>query len=175
MYLVPSTRPGPKSDERTCWVKWTGHRAKFQQAFLSANQTLPHLTLPYLILHLYLITLPYNNLTTKPYKPYKNPTTYLNLELFFWTLTYSLFCSIWCKTLFIVVAVVYKFCCTKSRSSPFFESCQPTPYSYWSTVYSFAKCRNKPGFFGACKNPHTIASWSHQSVSEWMRLFNSRN
>ena len=40
-------------------------------------------------------------------------------------------CSIWCKNLFIVVfvvvVVVYKFCCTKSRSFPFFKSCHQNP------------------------------------------------
>ena len=63
-------------------------------------------------------------------------------------------CSIWCKPLFIVVVVVvYKFCCTKSRSSPFFKSCQPNPYCCWSTVYSFTKRRNKPDFLGLIKIP----------------------
>ena len=122
-YLPPATNTRAE-------LKGTGRTAKFQQAFYLQN--LPNLTLAYLkplpykfILHLYLITtlqLNLTNLTTKPYKPYKTlpPIGTLNSYIF-------VVCSIWCKTQFIVVVVVYKFCCTKSRSFPFFKSCQKIP------------------------------------------------
>ena len=124
-------------------------------------QTLPHLTLPYLTL-LYLITLPYNNLITKPYKPYKTlPSigilnSFLNSYLF-------VVCCIWGKTLFIIVVVVYKFCCTKSRSSPFFKSCHQFPYYCWSTVYSFTKRSNKSGFSGLIKILIDLTYASHET------------
>ena len=66
-----------------------------------------------------------NNLTTKPYKPYKTLPSIGILNSFVNSYIFIV-CSIWCKTLFIVV-VVYKFCCTKSRSSPFFKSCHQFP------------------------------------------------
>ena len=141
----------------------TEHTAKFQQAFYL--QTLPNLTTPYLkpylkhlpynfILNFYLITLPYNNLTTKPCKPYKTLPPIWILNSFLKSYIFVV-CSIWCKTLFIVVVVVvvYKFCCAKSRLSPFFKICQPTPNCCWSMVYSFTKRRNKPGFSGLIKFP----------------------
>ena len=130
-------------------LKGTGHIAKFLQAFYL--QTLPNLTLPYLK------PLPYNNLTTKPYKPLPPIWTlnsFLNSYIF-------VVCSIWCKTLFIAVVVVYKFCCTKSHSSPFFKSCHPSPYCCWSMVYSFIKRRNKPGFSGLIKIPIDMALNHH--------------
>ena len=151
-YLVPSTSQEPRATNARAELKGTGHTAKFQQAFIcKPNLTLPYLKpLPYnFILHLYLITLPYNNLTTKSYKtlpPIWTLNSFLNSYIF-------VVCSIWCKTLFIVVVVVYKFCCTKSRSSPFFKSCHPILYCYWNTVYSFTKRRNKPGFSGLIKIP----------------------
>ena len=156
MYLVPSTSQDPRATNTRAELKGTGHTAKFQQAFYL--QTKPYLTLLYFkplpynfILHHYLITLPYNNLTTKPYKPYKILPPIWTLNSFLNSYIFVV-CSIWCKTLFIVV--VYKFCYTKSRSSPFFKSCHPFPNCCWSTVYSFTKRRNKAGFSGLIKNPH---------------------
>ena len=89
-YLVPSTSEEPRATNARAELKGIGHTAKFQQAFYL--QTLPYLKpLPYnFILHLYLITLPYNNLTTKSYKPYK-PYYLSEPWTLFWTLTYSLF------------------------------------------------------------------------------------
>ena len=58
-------QPGPKSDNARAELKGTGHTAKFQQAFYLQTFTQPNFPLPYLK------PLPYNNLTTKPYKPYK--------------------------------------------------------------------------------------------------------
>ena len=122
--------------------------------------TLPNLTLSYLILHLYLITTLQLNLTnlTKPYHLLESWTLFLNSDIF-------IVCSIWWKALFIVVVViVYKFCCTKSRSSPFFKSCYQFPYCCWSTVYSFTKRRNKPGFSGLIKVPTWIPWIRHASL-----------
>ena len=101
-------------------LKGTGHTAKFQQAFYlqtKPSHNLPNLTKPYFILDLYL--------TTKPYKPYKTLPPIGTLNSFLNSFIFVV-CSIWCKTLFIVV-VVYKFCCTKSRSSPFFKNCHQFP------------------------------------------------
>ena len=73
-YLVPSTSRDPRATNARAELKGTGHTAKFQQAFYlqtKPSHNLTNLTKPYLTLNLYLITLPYNNLTTKPYKPYK--------------------------------------------------------------------------------------------------------
>ena len=142
-YLVPSTSQDPRATNARAEFKGTGHTAMFQQAFYL--QTKPNLTLPYLK------PLPYNNLTAKPYKLYKTLPPIWTLKSFLNSYIFVV-CSIWCKTRFIVV-VVYKFCCTKSRSSPFFKSCQSTPYCCWSTVYSFTKHRNKPGFSELIKIP----------------------
>ena len=121
-YLVPSTSQEPRATNAYAELKGTGHTAKFQQAFYLHNQTLPNqTTLPYLI------TLPYKNLTTKPYKPYKTLPPIWTLNSFLNSYIFIV-CSIWCKTLFIVVVVVYKFCCIKSRLAPFFKSCHPFPY-----------------------------------------------
>ena len=73
-------------------------------------------------------------------------------------------CSMWFKTLFIVVVVVYKFCCTKSRSSSFLQKLAPIPYFCWSTVYSFTKCRNKPGFSGLIKSPTMVLRGKGRSI-----------
>ena len=73
------------------------------------------------------------------------------MNSFFWTLTYSLFVPFGVKL--CLLFVVYKLCYIKSRSSPFFKSCHPSPYCCWSTVYSFTKRRNKPGFSGFIKIP----------------------
>ena len=162
-YLVPSTSQDPRVTNARAELKGTGHTAKFQQAFYL--QTLPYLKpLPYnFILHLYLITLPYNNLTTKPYKPYKTLPPIWSLNSFLNSYIFVV-CSIWYKTLFIVVVVVHKFCCTKSRSSPFFKSCHPFPYCCWSTVYSFTKRRNITDFSGLIKIPIYPPQFNPRSV-----------
>ena len=127
MYLVPSsTSQDTRATNARAELKGTGHTAKFQQAFyLQTYQTLqPYLHITYLTLNFYLITLPYNNLTTKPYKPYKTLPP-IGILISFVNFYIFVVCFIWCKTLFIVV--VYKFCCTKRRSSPFFKSCHQFP------------------------------------------------
>ena len=118
-YLVPSsTSQEPRATNARAELKGTRHTAKFQQAFylktLQPSHNLPNLSKPYLTLNLYLITLPYNNLTTKPYKPYKTLPSIGTLNSFVNSCIFVV-CSIRCKTLFIVAVVVYEFCCSKSR------------------------------------------------------------
>ena len=119
-YLVPSTSQEPRATNACAELKGTKTTAKFQQGILSAKL---HLT-------------PYNLTLQQPYLTLLLYTYHLSEHwTLFWTLTYSLFFPFGVKP--CLVFVIYKFCYTKSRSSPFFKSCHPSPYCCWSTVYSF--------------------------------------
>ena len=131
----------PRATNARAELKGTGHIQLSSSRHLSANPFYP--TLPYQTY----FTLQLN--LTKPYHLSES------CELFFeLLLTHSLFIPFGVKPCLLLLLLLYiNFVARISSSSSFLQKLSPSQHCCLSTVYSFTKRRNKPGFSGLIKIP----------------------